>query len=67
MKYSNLFSPQKAGSITLPNRIQRTSVVSKLATEDGHGHATQEITERYLIITDLGVDIIQMTSEHLIS
>ena len=45
MGYSKLFSPININRLTLPNRIQRTSMVSGLATEDGH--VTKEIIERY--------------------
>jgi 2,4-dienoyl-CoA reductase-like NADH-dependent reductase (Old Yellow Enzyme family) len=45
MDYSNLFSPIKINNLTLPNRIQRTSMVSGLATEDGH--VTEELKTRY--------------------
>lgn len=45
MSYSNLFSPVQFGRLTVPNRIQRTSQVSGLATEDGH--VTPELKERY--------------------
>jgi 2,4-dienoyl-CoA reductase-like NADH-dependent reductase (Old Yellow Enzyme family) len=45
MEYTNLFSPVKINGLTLPNRIQRTSMVSGLATEDGH--VTDELKTRY--------------------
>ena len=45
MEYTNLFSPIKINNLTLPNRIQRTSMVSGLATEDGH--VTEELKARY--------------------
>jgi len=45
MEYTNLFSPIKINSLTLPNRIQRTSMVSGLATEDGH--VTEDLKARY--------------------
>jgi len=45
MEYSNLFSPIKINNLTLPNRIQRTSMVSGLATEDGH--VTDDLKARY--------------------
>ena len=34
MDYPNLFSPVTIKGVTFPNRIQRTSMVSGLATED---------------------------------
>lgn len=45
MGYSKLFSPINIHGLTFPNRIQRTSMVSGLATEDGH--VTKELIERY--------------------
>ncbi|BBO85988.1 NADH:flavin oxidoreductase [Desulfosarcina ovata] len=45
MAFTQLFSPISIGKLTLPNRIQRTSMVSGLATEDGH--VTPEIIARY--------------------
>lgn len=45
MPYSKLFSPLKIGTLTLPNRLMRTSQVSGLATEDGH--VTDELKARY--------------------
>jgi 2,4-dienoyl-CoA reductase-like NADH-dependent reductase (Old Yellow Enzyme family) len=45
MPYEHLFSPLQIGKLTLPNRIQRTSMVSGLTTEDGH--VTEDLTARY--------------------
>ena len=45
MSYEMMFSPIKMGNLTLPNRIMRTSMVSGLATEDGH--VTPELKARY--------------------
>lgn len=45
MAYPHLFSPVTIGNITFPNRIQRTSMVSGLATEDGH--VTKDLIARY--------------------
>lgn len=45
MEYAKLFSPITINGITLPNRIQRTSMVSGLATEDGH--VTEDLKARY--------------------
>lgn len=45
MPYAKLFSPVQFGRLTVPNRLQRTSQVSGLATEDGH--VTPELTQRY--------------------
>ena len=45
MSYTKLFSPVQFGTLTVPNRLQRTSQVSGLATEDGH--VTPELTRRY--------------------
>jgi 2,4-dienoyl-CoA reductase-like NADH-dependent reductase (Old Yellow Enzyme family) len=45
MPYTKLFSPVQFGTLTVPNRLQRTSQVSGLATEDGH--VTPELTRRY--------------------
>jgi len=45
MKYEKLFSPITMRGVTFPNRIMRTSMVSGLATEDGH--VTDVIKERY--------------------
>lgn len=45
MPYANLFSPVQYGTLTVPNRLQRTSQVSGLTTEDGH--VTPELKERY--------------------
>ena len=45
MDYPNLFSPITIRGVTFPNRIQRTSMVSGLATEDGH--VTDDLIARY--------------------
>ena len=45
MPYTKLFSPVQFGALTVPNRLQRTSQVSGLATEDGH--VTPDLTRRY--------------------
>lgn len=45
MIYPHLFSPVTIGPITFPNRVQRTSMVSGLATEDGH--VTPDLIARY--------------------
>lgn len=45
MKYDKLFAPIAIGRTTFPNRIQRTSMASGLATEDGY--VTPELTRRY--------------------
>lgn len=45
MAYPNLFTPVKFGKLTVPNRLQRTSQVSGLTTEDGH--VTPELKARY--------------------
>lgn len=45
MTYTKLFSPLQFGTLTVPNRLQRTSQVSGLATEDGH--VTADLTRRY--------------------
>jgi 2,4-dienoyl-CoA reductase-like NADH-dependent reductase (Old Yellow Enzyme family) len=45
MKYEHLFTPIKVGKISFPNRIMRTSMVSGLATEDGH--VTDDLRNRY--------------------
>ncbi|MBW2207352.1 MAG: NADH:flavin oxidoreductase [Deltaproteobacteria bacterium] len=45
MDYTNLFSPMTIKGLTFPNRIQRTSMVSGLATEDGH--ITDDLIKRY--------------------
>ena len=45
MKYENLFSEINLNGVTFPNRIMRTSMVSGLATEDGH--VTGELVARY--------------------
>lgn len=45
MEYPNLFSPITINNLTLPNRLQRTSMVSGLATEDGH--VTEDLKARY--------------------
>jgi 2,4-dienoyl-CoA reductase-like NADH-dependent reductase (Old Yellow Enzyme family) len=46
MPYTHLFKPVQFGKLTVPNRIQRTSQVTGLATEDGH--VTSDIIERYV-------------------
>jgi len=46
VEYKKLFEPIKVGSITFPNRIQRTSMVTGLATEDGY--VTEELIKRYV-------------------
>jgi 2,4-dienoyl-CoA reductase-like NADH-dependent reductase (Old Yellow Enzyme family) len=45
MKYENLFSEIDLKGVTFPNRIMRTSMVSGLATEDGH--VTDALIARY--------------------
>ena len=45
MEYTKLFSPMTIKGVTFPNRIQRTSMVSGLATEDGH--VTDDLIKRY--------------------
>ena len=45
MKYENLFSEIDLKGVIFPNRIMRTSMVSGLATEDGH--VTDELIARY--------------------
>jgi 2,4-dienoyl-CoA reductase-like NADH-dependent reductase (Old Yellow Enzyme family) len=45
MDYPNLFSPITLRRVTFPNRIMRTSMVSGLATEDGH--VTEDLKKRY--------------------
>jgi len=45
MKYKNLFSEITLRGVTFPNRIMRTSMVSGLATEDGH--VTDDLIARY--------------------
>src|SRR5512139_2499173 len=45
MKYEKLFSPMTMRGVTFPNRIQRTSMVSGLSTEDGF--VTEELKKRY--------------------
>jgi 2,4-dienoyl-CoA reductase-like NADH-dependent reductase (Old Yellow Enzyme family) len=45
MDYPKLFSAITLRGVTFPNRIMRTSMVSGLATEDGH--ATEDLGKRY--------------------
>ena len=45
MKYKNLFSEMEIKGLTFPNKIMRTSMVSGLATEDGH--VTDDLIIRY--------------------
>jgi 2,4-dienoyl-CoA reductase-like NADH-dependent reductase (Old Yellow Enzyme family) len=45
MKYEKLFTPITVRGVTFPNRIQRTSMASGLATEEGY--VTDELTRRY--------------------
>ncbi len=45
MKYEKLFSPITMRGVTFPNRIQRTSMVSGLSTEDGS--VTDNLVKRY--------------------
>lgn len=45
MKYENMFSSITMRGLSFPNRIMRTSMVSGLATEDGH--VTEELIARY--------------------
>ena len=45
MKYKNLFSELEIRGVTFPNKIMRTSMVSGLATEDGH--VTDALIARY--------------------
>ena len=45
MKYPKLFEPVTMRGVTFANRIQRTSMVSGLATEDGQ--VTEDLKRRY--------------------
>src|SRR4030065_240716 len=45
MRYEKLFSPITMRGVTFPNRIQRTSMVSGLSTEDGM--VTEDLKKRY--------------------
>ena len=45
MKYKKMFSEVTVSGLTFPNRLQRTSMVSGLATEDGH--VTEDLKARY--------------------
>ena len=45
MKYEKLFAPITVRGITFPNRIQRTSMVTGLVTEDGY--VTDDLIKRY--------------------
>ncbi|MDP2646907.1 MAG: hypothetical protein Q8P24_18380, partial [Desulfobacterales bacterium] len=45
MDYKNIFSPLTIKGVTFSNRIQRTSMVSGLATEEGH--VTDDMIKRY--------------------
>lgn len=45
MKYEKLFAPITLRGVTFPNRIQRTSMVSGLTTEDGL--VTEDLKKRY--------------------
>ncbi|MBN1101818.1 MAG: NADH:flavin oxidoreductase [Deltaproteobacteria bacterium] len=45
MDYPKLFSPIMVRGVKFPNRITRTSMVSGLATEDGH--VTEDLKNRY--------------------
>jgi dimethylglycine catabolism A len=45
MKYEKLFEPITMRGVTFPNRIQRTSMVSGLTTEEGH--VTEDLKKRY--------------------
>ena len=45
MKYERLFTPITVRGVTFPNRIQRTSMVSGLTTEDGR--VTEDLKKRY--------------------
>ena len=56
MKYKNLFSGLEIKGVTFPNRIQRTSMVSGLATEDGH--VTDDLIKRYQREAEGGVGAI---------
>ncbi len=46
MKYEKLFEPITMRGVTFPNRIQRTSMVSGLTTEEGF--VTEDLKKRYL-------------------
>jgi 2,4-dienoyl-CoA reductase-like NADH-dependent reductase (Old Yellow Enzyme family) len=46
MKYEKLFAPITMRGVTFPNRIQRTSMVSGLTTEEGF--VTEDLKKRYL-------------------
>ncbi len=56
MKYKNLFSGFEIKGVRFPNRIQRTSMVSGLATEDGH--VTDDLIRRYQREAEGGVGAI---------
>jgi homotetrameric NADPH-dependent glutamate synthase len=45
LKYERLFSPLTIRGCTFPNRVMKTALVYRLATEDGH--ITDELRERY--------------------
>ena len=45
MKYEKLFSPITLREVIFPNRIQRTSMVTGLTTEDGR--VTEDLIRRY--------------------
>lgn len=45
MKYPKLFEPLTMRGVTFPNRMQRTSMVSGLSTEDGA--VTEDLKKRY--------------------
>ncbi len=46
MSYEKLFTPITMRGVTFPNRIQRTSMVSGLTTEEGF--VTEDLKKRYL-------------------
>ncbi len=45
MKYEKLFQPVTMRGVVFPNRIQRTSMVSGLTTENGD--VTEDLIKRY--------------------
>lgn len=65
MKYEKLFSPITMRGVTFPNRIQRTSMASGLATEEGH--VTDNLTKRYQREAKGGVGAIVVEAAVIIS
>ena len=65
MKYEKMFTPITMRGVTFSNRIQRTSMVSGLTTEDGA--VTEDLKKRYQREAKGGVGAIVVEAAVIIS